>query len=183
MYSGKSSIFSTYQCYYNGASHYYAVPSSLKKVSITTAYDIPSEAFRDCKNLTSVAIGKNITTIKSSAFYNCTSLIRVYYDGTIDDWAQIEFDGASANPLYYAPNLYIGNNLVTEVSLNTTTVVKNYAFYNCYSIEIPKTINNIGRNAFSYCSKLKSIIVPDSVNIMAYHAFYSCSNLKIYIII
>ena len=37
--------------------------------------------FWDCRNLTSIVIPSSVTSIGSSAFYNCTALTTVYYGG------------------------------------------------------------------------------------------------------
>ena len=43
-------------------------------------------AFWGCKNLASITI-KNISTdIEYDAFYNCTGLTDIYYNGTISQW-------------------------------------------------------------------------------------------------
>lgn len=56
------------------------------------------------------------------------------------------------------------------------------AFYNCYSLSSVTFADNsrlrtIGNEAFRNCSKLKSIAIPDNVWQIGNYAFYNCRNL------
>ena len=124
---------------------------------------IEQAAFRNCSDLLYAEISKNVIEINNSAFYNCTKLEKVNYTGTIDKWAQINFTNASANPLYYSKNLYIGHRLVTEVALENATQISNYAFYNCSSLKnvvISSSITAIGEYAFYGCNGLIELTLP-----------------------
>ncbi|MCQ2387293.1 MAG: leucine-rich repeat protein, partial [Clostridia bacterium] len=142
---------------------------------------IYQRAFEDCKSLTSVTIGNSVTSIGSEAFSGCSSLTKVNYTGTIDSWVQISFGDSSANPLYYAKNLYINDVLITEAEITTATKINAYAFYNCSSltsVTIGNSVTSIGGGAFYDCNSLKSIVIPDSVTSIGYSAFRYCSSLK-----
>ena len=139
------------------------------KVKIAAFYnDLPvtridDKAFYFCTSLTSVTISNNITSIGEDAFSGCTSLTRVYITD-IAAWCNISFEGSGeyllyvANPLYYAKNLYLNNNLVTALT-------------------IPDSVTSIGNNAFYNCSGLKSVTIPDSVTSIGDYAFCSCTSL------
>jgi|GEM_PF-3445833 len=58
----------TYQQYYNGKYYYFNIPSSIRNVTLSSGL---------------VSIYK--------AFINCTNLKSICYEGTLDDWVQIEF--------------------------------------------------------------------------------------------
>lgn len=100
---------------------------------------------RIASNLTSVVLGENIKTIGKEAFYFCGNLTDVYITN-IDNWCNIDFDGYSSNPLYYAKNLYINNELTSSIEISDNiTELKKYAFNNYCSL-------NMYSN-FSKCTK------------------------------
>lgn len=129
---------------------------------------IGENTFYECINLMSVTIGNGVSKIGYNAFYGCSSLISVNCAGTIDQWVQIEFNGYSANPLYYAKKLYVNNELVTEANIAMATKIKSYAFYDyddLTSVTIGDSVTQIGNNAFSGCFKLVEIINKSNLKI------------------
>ena len=128
----------------------------------------------------------NVAIIGSYAFYGCSNLTDVYYNGTIEDWCNISFGNSSANPMYYADHFYMKNNErawyeVTEIVIpNTITEIGNYQFYgfeNLTSITIPEGVTSIGDSAFYFCDSLTSITIPEGVTSIGNYAFSYCSSL------
>ena len=147
---------------------------------IWNAKNCTKAGFYNCSSLTDVTIGKNVKAIPSSAFEGCRSLASVNYLGTIDQWVAINFDGVNANPLSYAHNLYINNQLVTTANLTTATKISAFAFYNCSSLTsviIPDRVASIGLQAFFGCSSLASVTIPGRVVSIGWQAFAGCSSL------
>ena len=167
---------------------------------------IETDAFDGCTGLTSITIPANVTSIGNGAFLRCSNLANVYYEGTIDEWLEISFGGYDSNPLCNGANLYVnGDELVTEVSIDTATRIKNYVFEGCGSltkVTIGSQVTSIGEYAFYYCSNLATVIfeegsqleslgkrafngctgltsitIPASVTSIGEDAFSSCSNL------
>ncbi len=135
--------------------------SSLTSVVIGDGVtNIGNYAFYDCSSLTEVIIPDSVISIGYSAFYYCRGLVKVNYTGTIDQWVQIEFADSYSNPLYYAENLYINNELVTSAEIATAKEINDYAFYNCSSltsVTIGNSVESIGGDAFMDCTSLTSV--------------------------
>ena len=167
--------------------------------SVTT---IERHAFYGCSSLTSVTIGNGVTKIGERAFAGCNNLKDVYITD-IAKWCAIEFDSDYGNPLFYAKNLYLNGELVTELAIpDSVTTIGALAFSNCTSltsITIPDSVTTIGdgafwnctsltsvtihgvttigNSAFSNCSSLTSITIPDNVTSIGDYAFYYCDSL------
>ncbi|MBQ6276830.1 MAG: leucine-rich repeat domain-containing protein [Bacteroidales bacterium] len=158
------------------------IPNSVTKIG--------SNAFTRCTNLTSITIPSSVTSIGSDAFSSCNGLTSVYYTGDIAGWCGISFEYSflfqQANPLYHAHNLYVDNELVTDLIIpETVTEIKDNTFVgaSCLtSIEIPNSVVTIGRNAFEDCDGLTSVTIPNSVTSIGNEAFSSCSVLTSVII-
>ena len=154
--------------------------SGLTSVTIESG-KIGAFAFRSCSSLESVTIGSGVTSIGTSAFLDCTMLNKVNITD-IAKWCEINFGNNSANPLYYTHNLYLNNELITELLIipDGVTSIGDYAFYDCSgltSITIPNSVTSIGNWAFYNCSGLTSITIPDSVTSIKIRAFLWCSGL------
>ena len=135
--------------------------------------------------LSSVTIGKSVTTIRYDAFRDCNNLKKVIVHD-VAAWCRINFGGNSgdyfSNPLYYAQHIYKDENTEIKdlVIPNSVTEISNYAFHGCVglsSITIPNSVTSIGREAFNGCSGLTSVTIPNSVTSVGVSAFSGCSGL------
>ena len=142
---------------------------------------IGNEAFYGCSSIPSLTLNKTIKNYNGE-FYGCSGLKSVYYTGTIEEWCGITFNNSSSNPLYYAKNLYINNNLATEIDIpSSITSIGAYQFQGatCLTkVTLPSTITSVGANAFYGCTNLESInLGATGTTKVSSNAFYGCSKL------
>lgn len=149
------------------------VPSSLKKVIITSATKINDYAFYGCSSLTRITIPDSVTSIGYSAFVGCSRLQYNKYDNAY-------YLGNDSNP--YVVLVKAKSEDITTCTIHEKTkVIYSSAFSGCSSLKsvtIPDSVTSIGDSAFYGCDNLTSITIPDSVTSIGYRAFYGCSSLK-----
>ncbi len=81
---------------------------SLTSITIgDSVTSIGEDAFHNCDSLVSVTIGDSVTSIGWGAFDDCASLTTVYYNGTEEEWNNIDiedynFDLTDADIYYYS---------------------------------------------------------------------------------
>lgn len=167
-----------------------------KEVVIPSRYEgkdvrgITSSAFLEYTSMTSLTLPNSLVEI--DGFYGCENLEDIYFNGTVEDWMNIEF---LHNPMKYAENLYFLDengsvrkngkkySLITEINISEKLrVIGDYTFYGCNqitSVIIPEGIIEIGTESFYGCDKLETIEIPSSVREIGRGAFENCNGLKI----
>ena len=136
--------------------------------------------FAYCTNIVDVTISNSVTNIQDGAFYGCYSLDDVFVSD-IAAWCGTDFANLDANPLYNGCNLYVNNELVTDLTIpNGVTEIGNMAFSGCLSIAnvtIPDSVVSIGEGVFYGCSSLVNVSIPKSVTEIGNYTFCNCSSL------
>ncbi len=121
------------------------VPDTHEGLPVTA---VAAGAFRNAA-ITQITLSVNVTAIGADAFAGCEAL-EVTYGGTLADWAAIDFENASANPLN-GGSLVIGGEKVTDPVLpDSVTEIKPYAFAGAtfVSITLNVSVVVIGAGAF-----------------------------------
>ena len=154
---------------------------SLSKISIPKSVEtIEGGAFYNCISLKSISISDSVKTIGNATFYRCLSLERIDISD-LRAWAEIEFESPNANPVLFTHNLYLNDELLTDIIIpDGTTKIGSYAFYSfpLKKISIPNSVKSIGTRAFELCSSLEEVEMPDNMESIGSKAFLGCSSLS-----
>lgn len=141
--------------------------------------------------LNSLSIPAGITKIEEGAFdldYSNNTFSSLYISD-IASWCNIDFADENAhpnktspyNPLECASNLYVNNQLTTDLIIpEGVTEIKPFAFRRAKiltSITLPNSLTKIGKCAFQGCTGLTSIVIPDNVTTIGYQSFEDCTGL------
>ena len=128
---------------------------------------IGTSAFQNCSSLINIAIPSSVTSIGASAFSGCISLKSIKMPSDITSIESSTFNGCSSLTYIEIPS--------------GVASIGNSAFNGCSSIEniaIPNSVTSIGASAFNACTSLKSINIPSSVTSIENSAFKSCTSLN-----
>lgn len=169
-----------------GIGYSYNIPETLNSLTLTNEDVIIADAFSECNYLEKIIFTNSIKKIAESAFKDCDNLTDVYFDGTIEDWCNIEFGDSNANPMSKSLYLYIKDQTDSYAIINNLIIpesiakIGSYQFYGINTITniiLNENIYSIGNYAFGYCNKLETIKMFDSITSIGEGAFYNCSSL------
>ena len=153
-----------------------------------TVKHVPAYLCYNLSGLSQVTISASVNAVGDHAFYGCSGLTRVNISD-LAAWCKIDFYDTSSNPLRYAKKLYLGDNLVTTLTIpSTVATIKKYAFYNCASLTqltIPQTVTTVDFWAFMGCSGLTDVTwgVPSCADFDWMSApFTGLSNIETFVI-
>lgn len=155
--------------------------------SITT---IPSDAFNNCSQLTSLKIPSTVTSIYHNAFIKCKNLQETY---DLSNVTFIEYNSFSeCNKVVisnfpriatYPSNCFygIGNSSITIPKEVTT--LENGVFWNCKNLtqvtfESPCNITTLSIDLFNACTSLQSIVIPEGITTVNRDCFSGCTSLQ-----
>ena len=136
---------------------------------------IPSYAFTNFTQITSLTIPDSVTSIGSYILQGCTGIESLI----IPNMTRKLGGYFGEDPRYDSYNTQVPDSLKTLVITGGESIPQ-HAFYGCSgltSITMPDSVTSIGGSAFSGCSDLTSITIPDSVTSIGDYVFRDCSGL------
>ncbi len=143
------------------------VPSMVKEIHIGDGItSIGDNAFRDCKNVTSVVVPSSVVTIGNNAFRGCKNLESVDLSSSLVSIG----DNAFSNCEKLA---------VITIPYGVTTIGRD-AFKGCKSllqVELPITLKKIGKEAFADCTLLAFTRLNQGLEELGENAFGNCNQL------
>ncbi len=179
----------------------------------TNEYAIEGTKFRSMNNkdIESFVIPEYVTSIEDEAFEDCTKLkeltipngveymgwgsifgyrggysegsIKIFYNGTIKEWAGIGFGTSWVNFFDREIELYCNGHSVTRIEkedLEGVRYIPTAMFADIVNLEyvaLPSSVETIGRGAFANCINLTIFNISDSVTEISEYAFGDCSKL------
>lgn len=115
--------------FYSGATYGYSPfygDSIMQHVIFTDApTQVPSNLFKDCKGLLTVALGNNVKTINTNAFVNCAALDSVFLGEGVNKIDASAFAGCKAISKLYSGNPeppVCGAGALTDINTQTCTL-------------------------------------------------------------
>ncbi len=151
--------------------------SALTEVTLPEGLEnIYNGAFSYSKLLTSMKLPSTLKFLDVGAFSGCTGLTTI----NIPDKMKTH-DTTAANRQWPGP--FNGCTNLKKVTLSQKLEgIDSEAFQNCKNMklserELPKTLKNIGDNAFADCTSLENVTLPDSTEYLGISVFYNCQGL------
>lgn len=134
--------------------------SALKTVEIPRGVTtVGNFAFRAC-GIDGITVPAAVISIGTEAFSGCEQLKRVDITD-LESWINIRFSGGMANPLYYAGNLYVDGEILTDLIVPDNILsLGGWTFVNVVclkSVTLHENIAGVDREAFDGCVNIESI--------------------------
>lgn len=174
---------------------------SVKNLKAITS--IGSEAFKNCKMIRELSIGKGVTFIGNSAFSGCSNLLSLKIPSSVTSIGESAFMNckrlSSINIPYNVISIGISVFKGCDSLSNLKVAKKNPAYMSDNGIlfskdrtmllfypstktvteyDIPYGVTTIGDCAFYGCCSLKSITIPSSVTSIGACAFWNCERIS-----
>ena len=149
----------------------YSIPKSVTSIR--------ADAFRYCKNVSSITIPGSVTSISAYEFSGCDNLTDITVAISNPEFCDI--DGVLYNKdkttILCFPSAHSSKFSFPE----GVTSIGYGAFGGCVNltdITIPEGVTYIGSDAFFGCINLTGITIPRSVTVIGFQAFAVCSSLN-----
>lgn len=169
------------------------IPETVTKIGFMT--------FHGCSSLREMSIPAAVTEIEEFAFEGCSSLTGIHVDkanqfykdedGILFDkegTTLILYPSAKEDTDYTVPEgckrvedyAFIGNTFLKSVNIDNIEELGEDAFYYCTSLEsitVPDTITELNGSVFGNCQSLVSVTLPATLTSIGNSCFYDCFSL------
>ena len=130
--------------------------------------EIGTHTFEGYDKLRSVVFHKGVEAVYKSAFFNCSNLTEVTFEGDVEYIGPYAFTGTAWYESKPDGEVYIGKILYKykgEMPSNASIIIRNGT-------------ESICESAFDGCKGLTKIVLPKSIKVIHDYAFCGCNNLK-----
>ena len=143
------------------------LPASLKTVNITGGTTIKSQAFYCCSTIERITLPNTITSISERAFVHCDNLKSINIPDGITKIEYATFEECGFTSIHIP---------------DSVEIIDEFAFISCKFENITFGANSqlsyIGYKAFDYCKNLTSIELPAKITNIDRDAFNGCDSLE-----
>ena len=122
-------------------------------------------AFVNCRNLSTVNLGRNVTSIGEQAFWGCSGLTTINIPDNVTSIGYTAFANCTS---------------LTAINIPNSVISIGYSAFSCSgltAVDIPSSVESIGFSAFAGCSSLSTISIRNSVISIGLDAFAGCTSL------
>jgi hypothetical protein len=144
--------------------------TGLKTITIPLSItSLPSSVFSGCSSLVNAIIPSSINTLGNTAFANCFSLRKI--------------DLSNITNLSGAGIFATASSLESVILNNSVTSIQSTLFQNCTvlnSVNIPTSVTSVAAQAFLNCNNLKELEFPSTLTSIATQAFQGCNSILEY---
>ena len=164
-------------------------PSAFEKCTSLEEIVIPKScsiiygnAFRSCTNLKTIILPSSLSKCDLNCFWGVGSNKNVYFEGTLEQWRNMDVSDSYATPCNNGANLYINGTLLTNLIIpDDWTYIRDSIFEDVKSLQsivIGENVEKVGYAAFSGCTGIKYIQMGPNVQTISPNAFSGCTNLE-----
>lgn len=139
------------------------IPPAVNGSPVTSIRD---SAFSDCSRLTRVTLPTGVARIGTNAFNRCAKLTNVVLPDSVTQIGAAAFKSCAS---------------LRSVSVPISVpAIEDWVFYECdrlKSVIIPNGVMSIGAHAFAGCSSLTTVTIPATVTNIGNYSFAGCASL------
>lgn len=123
--------------------------------------------------------GLPVTSIGNYAFWASVNTTSVLIPASVTNIAEFAFYGSGLTAItVQASSPYFISSIDGVLFNKQQTLLIQYPRSKTAEYKVPRTVTNIGINAFLCCTDLLTVQIPGSVTNIAHWAFYECTNLR-----